>query len=186
MNKMTLETYQGVAERAECLFDRLAVEAAFDRMAEVLDQRLATLDPIVLSVMTGGVVTAGLLLPRLRFPLRLSYVHATRYREGTQGGALEWKYRPSDIIRGEHVLVVDDIFDEGITLQEVVNACQHDGAASVTSAVLVEKERDRACDYRPDVVGLTTPDRYLMGYGLDYKSYFRNAEGIYAAADRDI
>ncbi|EIC20152.1 hypoxanthine-guanine phosphoribosyltransferase [Thiorhodovibrio frisius] len=186
MNKMTLETYQGVAERAECLFDRPAVEAAFDRMADALDQRLAALDPIVLSVMTGGVVTAGILLPRLRFPLRLSYVHATRYREGTRGGAMEWKYRPSDVIQGEHVLVVDDIFDEGITLQEVVNACRDDGAASVTSAVLVEKQRERACNYRPDVVGLVAPDRYLMGYGLDYKSYFRNADGILAAADQDV
>ncbi|MBK5967844.1 MULTISPECIES: hypoxanthine-guanine phosphoribosyltransferase [Thiorhodovibrio] len=186
MNKMTAETYQGVAERAECLFDRAAVESAFDRMADALEQRLAASDPIVLSVMTGGVVTAGILLPRLQFPLRLSYVHATRYREGTRGGTLEWKYRPSEIIRGEHVLVVDDIFDEGVTMQEIVDACREDGAASVTSAVLVEKLRARDCVYRPDVVGLTTPDRYLMGYGLDYKSYFRNADGIYAAADQDV
>ena len=136
--------------------------------------------------LTGGVVTAGILLPRLQFPLRLSYVHATRYREGTRGGTLEWKYRPSEIIRGEHVLVVDDIFDEGVTMQEIVDACREDGAASVTSAVLVEKLRARDCVYRPDVVGLTAPDRYLMGYGLDYKSYFRNADGIYAAADQDV
>jgi hypoxanthine phosphoribosyltransferase len=118
--------------------------------------------------------------------LRLSYVHATRYREGTRGGTLEWKYRPTEAIRGEHVLVVDDIFDAGVTLEAIVKACCADGAASVTSAVLVEKMRQRKCDYRPDVVGLTAPDRYLMGYGLDYKSYFRNADGIYAAAAQDV
>jgi hypoxanthine phosphoribosyltransferase len=186
MNKMTAETYQGVAARAECLVDRAGVAAAFDRMAGALEQRLADRDPIVLSVMTGGVVTAGILLPRLRFPLRLSYVHATRYREGTRGGILEWKYRPTEIIRDEHVLVVDDIFDEGVTLAAIVEACKQDGAASVTSAVLVEKLRARDCTYRPDVIGLTTPDRYLMGYGLDYRSYFRNADGIFAAADEDV
>lgn len=186
MNKISPEDYQGIAQRAECLLDRQAVEAAFDTMAAALRERLEHLDPIVLSVMTGGVVTAGLLLPRLQFPLRLSYVHATRYREGTRGGCLEWIYRPAEILRGEHVLVVDDIFDEGITLDEIVKACHADGAASVTSAVLVEKRRARACAYRPDVVGLTTADRYLMGYGLDYKSYFRNADGIYAAADQDV
>lgn len=186
MNKMSLETYQGVAARAECLVAQSAVDEAFERMALALHEHLAALDPIVLSVMTGGMVTAGILLPRLHFPLRLSYVHATRYREGTRGGTLEWRYRPSEIIRGEHVLVVDDIFDEGITLQEIVQACREDGAASVTSAVLVEKVRERACDYCPDVVGLTLPDRYLMGYGLDYKSYFRNADGIYAAAGQDL
>lgn len=186
MNKMPLNQYRGIAERAECLHDRAAVEAAFDRMAVELDRRLAGCDPLVLSVMTGGVVAVGMLLPRLPFPLRLSYVHVTRYREGTRGGALEWKYRSSDSLLGEHVLVVDDIFDEGFTLQEVVNACREDGAASVTSAVLVEKRRERPRGYRPDVIGLTTPNRYLMGYGLDYKSYFRNADGIYAVAEQDV
>lgn len=186
MNKMTTEMYQGVAERAECLFDRVAVESALDRMAAALEQRLARCDPIVLSVMTGGVVTTGMLLPRLHFPLRLSYVHATRYRDRTRGGDLEWIYRPAEVIRGEHILVVDDIFDEGFTVQQIVDAYRADGAASVTSAVLVDKHRARSCAYRPDVIGLTSPDRYLMGYGLDYKSYFRNADGIYAVADQDV
>lgn len=54
------------------------------------------------------------------------------------------------------------------------------------SAVLVEKERVRDCDYRPDIVGLQVPDRYVMGFGLDYKSYFRNADRILAADPTDI
>lgn len=186
MNKISLETYREVAARADCLIDQAGVEAAFERMAAELETRLGARDPIVLSVMTGGLVTAGILLPRLHFPLRLNYIHATRYREGTHGGHLEWKYRPSEAIRGEHVLVVDDIFDEGLTLDAIVSACHEDGAASVTSAVLVEKLRDRTCAYRPDVIGLTTPERYLMGYGLDYKGYFRNANGIHAIAPEDI
>jgi hypoxanthine phosphoribosyltransferase len=186
MNKMNLEHYKQVAERAELLLTSQQVEAAFDEMALQLRQRLATLNPIVLCVMTGGIVTTGLLLPRLTFPLRLDYVHATRYRGATQGGELTWLHRPQETIQGEHILVVDDIFDEGITLEHIVKACQKDGAQSVTSAVLIEKQRARSCQYRPDIIGLTTPDRYLMGYGLDYKDYFRNAAGIYAAAALDI
>jgi hypoxanthine phosphoribosyltransferase len=89
-------------------------------------------------------------------------------------------------VRGEHVLVVDDIFDEGLTMEAIVAACNEDGAASVVSAVLVEKERERPCAYRPDIVGLRVPDRYVMGFGLDYKSYFRNASSILAASDQDV
>jgi hypoxanthine phosphoribosyltransferase len=186
MNKMTPEHYQAVAGRAEQLVDDAAVEAALDRMAGAITAAVGGKDPIVLCVMTGGIVATGLLLPRLDFALRLDYVHATRYRGATSGGRIDWLRRPGDVIRGEHVLVIDDIFDEGLTMERIVAACREDGAAGVVSAVLVEKERPRSCAYRPDIVGLTVPNRYVMGYGLDYKSYFRNARGIIAAAAEDI
>ncbi|MEA1050367.1 hypoxanthine-guanine phosphoribosyltransferase [Lamprobacter modestohalophilus] len=186
MNKMTAEQYQAIAGRAECLVSPTDVDAALQRMCDAIGSRLGDKDPVVLAVMTGGIVATGLLLPRLDFALRLDYVHATRYRGGTRGGEIEWRHRPVDAVRGEHVLVIDDIFDEGLTMETIVKACHEDGAASVISAVLVEKERVRDCDYRPDIVGLQVPDRYVMGFGLDYKSYFRNADRILAADPTDI
>jgi hypoxanthine phosphoribosyltransferase len=126
-----------------------------------------------------------LLLLRLGFPLRLDYVHATRYRGTTRGGELEWIKRPRTSLRDEHVLIVDDIFDEGITLELIARHCRAQGARSVHSAVLVEKQRARQCDYRPDFVGLEVADRYVFGMGMDYKEYLRNVAGIYAVADQD-
>ena len=186
MNKMTAEQYRAIAARTECLASTAEVEVALQSMQDAIDSMLADKDPLVLAVMTGGVVATGLLLPRFDFALRLDYVHATRYRGGTRGGEIEWHHRPAAAVRGEHVLVIDDIFDEGLTMEAIVKACYEDGAASVVSAVLVEKERERDCEYRPDVVGLRVPDRYVMGFGLDYKSYFRNADCILAADPGDI
>jgi hypoxanthine phosphoribosyltransferase len=116
----------------------------------------------------------------------MDYVHATRYRGGTSGGRLDWRHRPAESIRDQHVLVVDDILDEGITLDAIVRACREDRAASVHTAVLVEKKRKRAVDIDADFVGVRLPDPYLYGYGLDYKGYFRNADGVYAVADEDV
>ncbi|KAA6186244.1 hypoxanthine-guanine phosphoribosyltransferase [Thiohalocapsa marina] len=186
MSKMTPEQFHGVRQRMDLIADQAAVERAFDDMAQAIEQRYADKDPLLLCVVTGGIVTAGLLLPRLDIQLRLDYVHASRYRGATSGGELHWRHRPSEAIQGEHVLVVDDIFDEGCTMAAIVDACVADGAASVQSVVLARKERAHATDYRPDIIGLTVPDRYVMGYGLDYKNYFRNAAGIYAAADEDV
>lgn len=186
MNKMPPEQYQAIAARTECLVSADEVEAALQRMRDAISALLADKDPVVLAVMTGGIVATGLLLPRLDFALRLDYVHATRYRGGTRGGEIEWRYRPAAAVRGEHVLVIDDIFDEGLTMEAIVKACYEDGAESVVSAALVEKKRERDCDYRPDIVGLEVPDRYVMGFGLDYKSYFRNADRILAAHPADI
>ena len=181
--RLDAHTYAAVAGRAECLATAERMEAALDHMAAELTERLADKDPLVLCVMTGAVIVAGLLLPRLDFQLRLDYIHASRYRGSTRGGEIAWLHRPTEAIRGEHVLVLDDILDEGVTLDHVVRACHEDGAASVTSAVLVEKRRAHVCAV--DVVGIQVPDRYLYGYGLDYKNYFRNAAGLYAVADVD-
>lgn len=182
--KLSPETYAGVAERAELLVSPEAMSQALDRMAAAITARLAGADPLVLCVLTGGLVATGLLLPRLPFQLRLDYVHATRYRGGTRGGELAWRYRPSDAIRGEQVLIVDDILDEGVTLEQVVRACEEDGAAGVHTAVLVAKRR--AHRREADFVGVEVPDRYLFGFGLDYRGYFRNAAGVFAVADGDV
>ncbi|HYN78241.1 MAG TPA: hypoxanthine-guanine phosphoribosyltransferase [Lamprocystis sp. (in: g-proteobacteria)] len=181
--KLSPATYAAVADRAECLVTQEAMDLALDRMAEAITDRLAGTDPLVLCVMTGGVIATGLLLPRLPFQLRMDYIHVSRYRGTTSGGVLDWNYRPSDSIRGEQILIVDDILDEGITLDAIVRACREDGATGVYSAVLVEKQRPHAC--KADFVGVAVPDRYLFGYGLDYRRYFRNCPGVFAVADRD-
>lgn len=184
--KITREQYDAVAARAERLVSGEEMERTLDRLAASIGSVLADKDPLVLSVMNGAVIAVGRLLPRLGFPLRVDYVHATRYRGATRGESLEWLHRPTESVRGEHVLVVDDILDEGITLHNIVNACLEDGAASVHCAVLVEKVRAHACNFAADFVGLRLPDRYLYGYGLDYKGYFRNADGVFAVADADV
>ena len=183
---LSIEAYTGVARRAELLVSEAGMQAIFARLASEITATLAGKDPLVLCIMTGGVVAVGQLLPRLDFPLRLEYLHATRYREETRGGGIVWHHRPTERIGGEHILVVDDILDEGITLDTVVSACREDGALSVHSAVLVEKEKDRPVDVQADFVGVRLPNRYLYGCGLDYKGYYRNAPGIYAIADEDV
>lgn len=184
--KLSPSDYQAIKARAEVLVTAEEVEATFSRMAEAITADMAGLDPVVLCVMTGGVVVSGRLLPKLDFPLRLDYAHATRYRGETSGADLHWKHHPAEAVRGEHVLVLDDIFDEGLTMDAIVRACEADGAQSVRSAVLVRKERTHACEYRPDYVGMVLPDRYLIGIGLDYRTYFRNYDGILAVADEDV
>lgn len=182
--KLSAETYAAVADRAECLVTEEAMEEAIDRMADAITDRLAGTDPLVLCVVTGGVIAAGLLLPRLNFQLRLDYIHASRYRGTTKGGEIHWHYRPSEAVRGEQILIVDDILDEGVTLDAIVRACREDGAVGVHAAVLVEKQRPHLCE--ADFVGVRLPDRYLFGYGLDYKGYYRNCPGVFAVAEQDL
>ncbi len=165
---------------AERLFSPAEVEEALDRMASEITRRLERADPLVLVAMNGGLVPAGLLLPRLEFPLRLDYLHATRYRERTFGTELQWKRPPEERLEGRTLLIIDDILDEGHTLQAILEHCRQAGAREVLSAVLVHKIHPRSNGLEADFTGVKAPDRYLFGYGMDYKGYWRNAPGIYA------
>lgn len=180
---VSLEEVESVWRDAECLFDREQVREAIDAMAEKIMATMKDSNPLLLSLMSGAMVIAGKLLPRLDFHLQLDYIHATRYRNNTSGASeVEWLVKPRHALQGRTVLIVDDILDEGITLHEVINFCKREGAAKVYAAVLVEKHHDRRQPptLKADFVGLDVPDRYVFGYGMDYKGYLRNAPGIYA------
>ena len=122
----------------------------------------------------------GHLITRLNFPLQLDYIHATRYQGDTSGGTLEWKVKPSIELKGRVVVLVDDVLDKGITLRELIKYCKDEQASEVYSTVLVEKLQQRPFDIKADFTGIETVDRYLFGYGMDYKTWLRNADGIYA------
>jgi hypoxanthine phosphoribosyltransferase len=180
---MDLNHVREVWHDADCLYTREQVQAALRQMAADISAQLADSNPLCLCVMSGGVVISGQLLPLLAFPLQLDYVHASRYRGETQGGSeLHWYYRPRIGLEQRTVLVLDDILDEGLTLQGVLQYCREQGAAQVFSAVLADKARPRAAGgvAKADFTGLMLPNRYVFGYGLDYRSYLRNADGIYA------
>jgi hypoxanthine phosphoribosyltransferase len=177
---VTPEHVEQIYREADCLHTQEQVEAAIVRMAGEITVRLKEANPLVLCVMTGAVIPMGQLLTHLAFPLQIDYVHATRYCGETCGGALNWLARPRMAVQDRVVLVVDDILDEGVTLKAILEDLGAQGAREVYSAVLVEKEHDRKNGLKADFVGLTVEDRYVFGYGMDYKDYLRNAPGIFA------
>ncbi|WP_298434136.1 hypoxanthine-guanine phosphoribosyltransferase [Geobacter sp.] len=179
---VTLDEVRQVMNEADCLFTGDEVEVALDRLAGEISARLADRNPLVLCVMYGGLVVTGKLLPKLPFPLEVEYLHATRYGHHFFGTELDWRVRPSADLRGRTVLIVDDILDEGATLDAIAEWCREEGAAEVLTAVLVDKEHDRKTrpGLKADFTGVVSPDRFLFGCGMDYKGYWRNAPGIYA------
>jgi hypoxanthine phosphoribosyltransferase len=171
-----------VLSEADLLVTNSEVAAAIARMAVEITGELKEADPILLCVMNGGLIFTGQLLTQLVFPLEVDYVHATRYGHETNGTNLHWTVKPQFDMKGRTVLLLDDILDEGVTLAAIAAYCRQQGAAEVFMAVLVEKLHLRKVTpgMRADFTGIEVGDRFLFGYGLDYKGYWRNAPGIYA------
>lgn len=156
------------------------VQAALRRVAGEIDARLAGAYPLVLAVMGGAVVFAGQLLPLLRFPLDFDYIHASRYGAETRGAAIDWRVTPPDSVRGRTVLVVDDILDGGDTMAAIRERLLALGADAFHCAVLVEKTLERKKPIHADFVGLRIADRFVFGYGMDARGYWRNLPEIRA------
>lgn len=175
-----LEEIKYIQIHADCLFDVPAVESALDRMATQINLALADNNPLVLCALNGGIIVAGHLLAKLTMPLTVDAVNASRYRGALSGGDIQWLLKPKSSLQGRTVLLIDDILDEGITLAAIATFCREQGAAAVYTAVLADKDLGKTKPIRADFVGLTVPNRYVFGYGMDYKGYLRNAPGIFA------
>ncbi len=161
-------------ENSDLVCSEQEIQAAIARLAAEIEARVRDAYPMVLVVMGGAVVFAGQLLPRLRFPLDLDYVHATRYGAATSGGGIAWRVGPPEDARGRTVLLLDDILDQGKTLRAIRDQLLAQGAARVLSAVLVEKELPAPKPLRADFVGVRIPDRFVFGCGMDAKGFWRN------------
>lgn len=181
---MTRLEAQKLLEDADCIATSAQVQSALDRLADEIGEALGDAFPLVLPVMGGAVVFAGQLLPRLRFPLEFDYLHVTRYRGATSGGAMEWRVLPGQNVAGRHVLVLDDILDEGETLAAVRDKLVSMGAARVWSAVLTDKDNGLDKPIRADFVGLSVPNRYVFGCGMDAYGLWRNLPAVYALKDQ--
>ena len=173
-----------IQSEADLIYSSAEVEAAITKMAENITLALADKNPVILCLMIGGVVPTGKLLPLLDFPLQVEYVHATRYQGETSGGTLHWIRKPTLSLQDRHILIVDDILDEGSTLAAMVEECESNQAKTIQTAVLADKQLNRERSFKQaDFTGLTVPNRYVFGYGMDYKEYLRNAPGIFAVKD---
>lgn len=156
------------------------VDAALERMADDITRRLGDQMPLVLSVMGGAVVFTGRLLPMLRFPLEFDFLHVTRYGDSTVGGKIQWLVKPRTAVAGRTVLVLDDILDEGITLAAIRDGLLAEGAREVRCAVFTDKKIGRSKPITADFVGVTLPNRYVFGFGMDVRGAWRNLPAIYA------
>lgn len=169
-----------VLREAELICSEAETAAAVRKVAGEISTRLEKKMPLVLSVMGGGVVFAGQLLPLLRFPLEVDYIHVTRYAGATRGGEIHWKVAPRAAVAGRSVLVLDDVLDEGHTLAAVRERLLKEGADEVLLAVFCEKDLGRAKPIRADFVGAVLPNKYLFGFGMDVNEVWRNLPAVYA------
>ncbi len=181
---MTLDEANAITANSDLLFNKAEVDAATSRMAVEISRDYQDRYPLILSVMGGAVVFTGQLLPQLTIACDFDIVQASRYGNAKVGSELTCRVAPRDNIAGRHVLILDDILDEGITLAAIVDLVKRTGALSVACAVFCVKDYGDQINakkpLRADYVGLTVPNRFVFGYGMDVSGAWRNLGEIRA------
>lgn len=135
----------------------------------------------IVGVLTGSIVLLADLIRLLDMPMRMGVVQARSYRgSATTPGRLFVNAELLPDIRDRDVLLVDDIFDTGGTLFELISQLDELGPNSIRSLVLLRKEGRQRVAMRPDHVGFDIPDVFVVGYGLDYRDEYRNLPHVAA------
>jgi len=173
-----------VLENSVLIADSQQVKAAIKRMAVAVNAYYQDRPIILVAVMTGAIMPAAWLASRLKMPLQMDFIHATRYAGQTEGGELDFRVPPRLNLQNHDVLIVDDIYDIGLTLQLIEKYCVSRGARTVNSAVLVRKIHERETTGNlPAFIGMEVEDKYVFGCGMDVYEYWRQLDEIRALED---
>ncbi len=165
----------------EILFTPGDIEAAVARLAREIERDYREKQPLLLGVLKGCFVFMADLVRALDMPLETEFIHLSSYGRGraATSGRVRVVHGLRAGIKGRHVLVVEDIVDSGTTLDFILGYLRRRGAASVRVCALFSKEASRRVPVPVDYLGLSVPDCFVVGYGLDYDERFRYLRGLY-------
>jgi hypoxanthine phosphoribosyltransferase len=171
----------------EILLSPEELAAGIGRLSDDVKREVGRRPLTVVGVLTGSIVLVSDLIRRLEGPVRVSMVWASSYRgTATRPGRLEMRLDQLPDLSGQDVLVVDDIFDSGRTLEALLAELRGRGAARVRSLVLLRKQGRSEVTITPDFVGFEIPDLFVVGYGLDFDGAWRHLPYLAALDPEDI
>ena len=176
-----------------CLIEASAIARRIQDLARQIEQNADPGAPlVVISILAGAAIFSSDLIRALRCPLEWTMIGLSSYREGTTSGDLQWTFPLARDIRGQQVLVVDDILDTGQTLQAVVEHLHTLRPASVQTCVLLDKQISCPSDnstsarIQADHVGFQIEDAFVVGYGLDMGGQFRQLPFVATLSPRPL
>ncbi len=165
----------------ELLIPEEAIQKRIQEIAHTLEKDYEGKEILLVMIMKGSLLLVADLIRALPIQASIEFVSCSSYGAG---GTVRGRLRVSGLeqinAEGKHVLVVDDIFDSGQTLLEVVTRLQKMQPGSLKTLVLLSKRVPRKAPYQPDYILFDIEDRFVVGYGLDYKERFRGLPGVYA------
>ncbi len=158
------------------LLSEQQIQARIQELGELLTQEYADKNPVIIGVLKGVVVFYADMIRHIQVPCQMDFMWISSYAGTNSTGKMVVRQDVTADIRGRHVLILEDIFDTGNSLEFTVNHLKELEPASIRICTLLDKpERRRpGVTLKADYVGFTIPNAFVVGYGLDYNEKYRN------------
>jgi hypoxanthine phosphoribosyltransferase len=171
----------GSQPKLSILFTRDEIAATVNRLAAEIRRDYLTKHPILIAVLKGSFMFLADLIRLLDFPLEMEFIRLSSYGGGREtSGKIKLGQRLQSKVKDRHVLVIDDIIDTGLTTRFLLDYLSKKKPASLKLCVLTDKPSRRQVPVNIDYRGLIVPNKFIVGYGLDWDERFRNLPDIYA------
>jgi hypoxanthine phosphoribosyltransferase len=167
---------------AKAMISSARIARRVQELGKQISEVYADIDtPLVMVViLKGATVFAADLLRSLSIPAELEFMRAASYGSGTAHGRLRLAHMVEGPLVGRHVLLVEDIVDSGRTVNAIADRIRKLGPASLRLAALLDRPARREVEVKIDFTGFVIPDKFVIGYGLDYAGLYRELPGIYS------
>lgn len=160
------------------LISQTQIRTRVRQLGRELTRHYAGQRPLFLGIMNGALFFLADLLRAADLDSEVTCIRLASYAGTKSSGKLRGLEAMGDSFKGRHVVIVDDIFDSGLTLSSLVTRLHELGAADVKVCVLLQKKRPKQIPVKIDWVGFKIPDKFVVGYGLDYNGRFRGLKQI--------
>jgi len=173
-----------MTEVASVLFGREDIRRRVEELGRAIAGDYAGRTPVLISVLKGGTVFLADLVREIHLPLEIHFMAISRYGDAEESlGRVQILLDVDVDLAGRDVLVVEDIVDTGLTLSYLLSVLRARGTASIEVCALLDKSVRRIAPLSVRYVGFDCPDRFVVGYGLDFAERYRNLSGIHAVED---
>jgi hypoxanthine phosphoribosyltransferase len=164
-----------ISDLERVMLEAHVIQQRVKEMAAEVNKDYAGRVVTVVAIMDGGLFFVADLLRSVDLPVRLVTLSASSYHGGTQtSGQVKLPWPEGLTLKGEHVLLLDDILDSGLTLGTIQDRMMSEGVASLKTGVLLKKRRVPTREVPVDYVGFEIDDEFVVGYGMDFQARFRN------------
>ena len=167
----------------EILLSSEKIQNRIQELAVEISDDMEDMDPLFIGILNGSFMFAADLLKSLKFDARITFLKLASYHGGSSTGKVKQLIGLNQDIRDLNIVILEDIVDTGKTLDTIVRQLNAYQPAKIRIATLLYKPEACKEEIKLDYIGFTIPNRYIIGYGLDYEGYGRKYQDIYALAE---
>jgi hypoxanthine phosphoribosyltransferase len=155
------------------------IQKEVQSIADMINQEYQGKEVVFIAILNGAFMFTADLMKRVTLPCEISFVKVSSYQGMNSSGRVDEVIGLNTPIRNKHVIILEDIVDTGITMDKVMTLLSAEHPASIKITTLLYKPEAFKGKHKPDYVGFSIPNSFVVGYGLDYNEHGRNTEHIY-------